>query len=242
MHKFGLIGKTLGYSFSKSYFEDFFQKENIDATYQNFELEKIEEIQAIFQIENLVGLNVTIPYKEEIIPYLDEISEEASLIGAVNVVKIIDGKKIGFNSDAFGFHQMIKPFLTNKHERAIIFGTGGASKAVEFVFKSLGVDVIYVSRNPKGEKQYSYAEVNNHMLNACKVIVNCTPVGTFPNIDDKIEIPYHFLTEDHLVVDLIYNPEETAFLRESKLNGVTILNGKSMLIHQAQKAWEIWGK
>lgn len=242
MLKFGLVGKTLKHSFSKSFFESLFESEKIDASYENFELEEITAIESVFQNKNLKGLNVTIPYKQEIIPFLDEVSEEVKQIGAVNVVQFHSGKRIGHNTDAFGFHQMIKPFLTNKHERALIIGTGGASKAVSHVFKSLGVDVIYISRNPKGEKQFSYEEMNQYMLNACKVIVNATPVGTFPNVEDEIEFPYEHLTEDHLVIDLIYNPSETVFLRKSKMEGATILNGESMLKHQALKAWEIWNK
>jgi shikimate dehydrogenase len=240
MHNYGLIGKTLSHSFSKTFFTDFFEKKSIIGTFSNFELESIEDIKKLFNSNNLSGLNVTIPYKENVIPYLDELSEEANYIGAVNVIQFKNGKKIGHNSDAFGFHQSIKPFLTNLHERALIIGTGGASKAVEYVFKSLGIDVIKISRNPKGEKQFSYEEINNHMLNACKVIVNCTPVGTYPNIEDVIPFPFEHLTKDHLVVDLIYNPKKTKFLQLSESNGATILNGESMLHQQALKAWEIW--
>lgn len=241
MSKFGLVGKKLGHSFSKSYFEEKFQKEGLEHTFQNFELPVIEEIWNIFSIPDLKGFSVTIPYKEQIIPFLDSLSEEAAEIGAVNCVRLTeDGKKIGYNTDAFGFHQMIKPFLTNEHERAIILGTGGASKAVASVLKNIGLDVLWISRNPKNEKEFPYEAINEYMLRACKVVVNCTPVGTFPNVDDCVPFPFEFLTESHLCIDLIYNPEETKFLRESRSKGATTLNGLSMLKEQANKAWEIW--
>lgn len=240
MRKFGLLGKTLNYSFSKSFFTNFFENENIDAVYDNYEIQSVNEVEELFLMNDFSGLNVTIPYKEQVIPFLDEVSETANSIGAVNVIQFLNGKKIGHNTDAYGFHQSIKPFLTNKHERALILGTGGASKAVSYVFKSLGVDVIHISRNPEGNKQFSYEDINEHMLKACKVIVNCTPVGTFPNVEESVYFPFEHLTDEHLVIDLIYNPTETLFLRESKRFGATTLNGESMLKHQALKAWEIW--
>lgn len=239
MPEFGLVGKTLGHSFSKSYFEEKFQREGIESTFKNFELAEITQIETVFSISDLKGLSVTIPYKEVIIPYLDGLSEEAAAIGAVNCISFQNGKKTGHNTDAFGFHQMIKPFLTNEHERAIILGTGGASKAVAYVLKKIGLNVISVSRNPQNG-QFSYDQINEHMLKACKVVVNCTPLGTFPDVDACVPFPFEFLTESHLCIDLIYNPEETKFLKESKTNGATTLNGLSMLKEQANKAWEIW--
>jgi len=239
MYNYGLLGKTLGHSFSKAFFENYFSENNIAAVYSNFELTDIVEIESVFE-QNISGLNVTIPYKELVIPFLDELSEEARRIGAVNVIQFKNGKRIGHNTDAFGFHQSIKPFLTNMHERAILLGTGGASKAVEFVFKSIGLDVIHISRNPSGNKQFSYSEVNEHMVKACKVIVNCTPLGTFPKIDECVDFPFQFLTKDHLVVDLIYNPKKTKFLEQAQHYDATILNGESMLMEQALKSWEIW--
>jgi shikimate dehydrogenase len=206
-----------------------------------FELETIEKVKAILNDDSISGLNVTVPYKIEIIPFLDEIDPVAKTIGAVNVVAFKEGKTVGFNTDAYGFQQSIKPFLTFKHERALILGTGGASKAVEYVFKQIGIDVLYISQNPNGRsKHFSYSEINEHMVNACKVIVNCTPVGTFPNIAACIDFPFQHLTADHLVIDLIYNPAKTKFLVESEKNGATILNGESMLKEQALKSWEIW--
>lgn len=240
MRKFGLLGKHLDYSFSKAFFTEKFEREGIDATFSNFEIATIEEVTAILASADLAGLTVTIPYKETIIPFLDELSETARKIGAVNVVEFRDGKTIGHNTDAFGFHQSIKPFLTNLHERALILGTGGASKAVAAVFESIGVDVIWISRSPKNDLEFSYDSINEHMLRACKVIINCTPVGTFPAIDACVPFPFEFLTPDHLVIDLIYNPEQTKFLRESANAGATTLNGLSMLREQALKAWQIW--
>lgn len=239
MIRFGLIGKSLGHSFSKKFFTDFFRENSIDATYENIEVPTADDLSAVLN-DNFVGFNVTIPYKEAIIPFLDELSPEAKEIGAVNVVKKENGRLIGYNSDAFGFHQSIKPFLTNQHERAIVFGTGGASKAVIHVLKSLGVDVITVTRNPTSENEFAYEEVNEFMLKACKLLVNCTPVGTFPNVDECLTIPYEYLTEEHLAVDLIYNPAVTKFLQKAKENGATILNGESMLKQQALKAWKLW--
>jgi len=238
MKNYGLLGKSLGHSFSKSFFESYFKKNGIDAIYSNIELSTIKEIEEIGDSFN--GLNVTIPYKEEVIQYLDDISDEARQIGAVNVVQFVGGKKIGHNTDAFGFHQSIKPFLTNKHERAIILGTGGASKAVEYVLKQIGLDVIFISRTPCGENQFGYDDINEHMLKACKLIVNTTPVGTYPEIDDCVPFPFEFISEDHLVVDLIYNPSKTTFLRKSEEQHASIINGETMLKQQALKSYEIW--
>jgi shikimate dehydrogenase len=240
MKNYGLVGKTLTHSFSKDFFARFFEKKQIEATYENFELSKIEEILPIFETNSLSGLNVTLPYKTEIIPFLDELSFEASEIGAVNTIVFKNGKSIGHNTDAFGFHQSVKPFLTFHHERALILGTGGASKAVAYVLKNLGIEVLYISRNPEAENQFAYEDINKYMLEACKLVVNCTPVGTFPNVADCPEFPFEFLSEEHLVVDLIYNPEKTIFLQKSEEKAATILNGKAMLDQQALRAWELW--
>jgi shikimate dehydrogenase len=241
MKRFGLIGKSLAHSFSPNFFKNYFEQNAVDASYELFDMETIEKVKAILSNESISGLNVTIPYKVEIIPFLDEIDAVAKSIGAVNVVAFKEGKTVGFNTDAYGFQQSIKPFLTFKHERALILGTGGASKAIEYVFKKIGIDVLFISQNPKGKpKHFSYEEINNHMLNACKVIVNCTPVGTYPNNEDCVEFPFQFLSPDHLVIDLIYNPSKTKFLVEAEKNGATILNGESMLKEQALKSWEIW--
>ena len=241
MNNFGLLGKSLGYSFSKKFFDDYFSKNSIEGKFDNYEIPTIDLVSKVFQ-NNLKGLTITIPYKEAIIPFLDEITAVAKEIGAVNVIQFKNGKKIGHNSDAYGFQQSIKPFLTNLHERALILGTGGASKAVAYVFNSLGIDVIFCSRNPSGPKEFSYDLLNEHMVNACKVVVNCTPIGTFPNSNESVDFPFQHLTKDHLVVDLIYNPAKTKFLQKAEEVGATILNGESMLKEQALKAWEIWNE
>ncbi len=238
--RFGLVGKRLDYSFSKTFFTDFFEKNKLNYTYENIEIPDISEIKSILESGKFSGLNVTIPYKESIIPFLDELSPEAKAIGAVNTVSFENGKAIGHNTDAFGFQQSIKPFLDNRHERAMILGTGGASKAIAYVLNNIGLNVIFISRNPKGENQFSYADVNQNMVNACKMIVNCTPIGTFPNVDEKPDFPMGFVTDNHFVVDLIYNPEKTRFLIEAEAKGAMILNGYSMLKEQALKAFDLW--
>lgn len=240
MRKFGLLGKKLDYSFSKTYFTDFFEQNNIDATYENIEVADVKSWFESKQHADFAGFSVTIPYKETIIPLLDELSPEAQAIGAVNAVKNEGGKWIGYNTDAFGFGQSIKPFLNNNHERALILGTGGASKAVAYVLRNIGLEVIFASRNPTESNQFSYDSINEYMVNACKMIVNCTPIGTFPKTTEKPDFPTALLTEKHLVVDLIYNPEKTQLLQEAEAKGALVLNGYSMLKEQAKKAWEIW--
>jgi shikimate dehydrogenase len=242
VRKFGLIGRSLGHSFSREFFTAKFAAEGAEASYSNIELAEMGGIRAVLDSGEWSGLNVTFPYKTAVISFLDELSQEAREIGAVNTIAFRNGRTIGHNTDAFGFAQSIKPFLTNRHERALLIGTGGASKAVAYVFRNLGIDVLHVSRNPQGLKEFPYEAVNEHMLRACKVVVNCTPVGTFPDVNQSVPFPFHFLTDEHLVIDLIYNPEKTAFLRLSEENGAAILNGASMLKEQALKAWEIWNR
>ena len=240
MKVYGLVGKTLQHSFSADFFSDYFVTENIVAKYQNFELAAIEDIQSVFDLKP-AGLNVTIPYKERVIPFLDELDPIAEKIGAVNTIVFDGDKKIGYNTDAFGFKQAIKPFLNNPHERALNFGTGGAAKAVESVLKEIGVDVIFISRDPLGKnKHFNYSEVNLQMLNACKLMVNCTPVGTFPNSADYLPLPYEGIGKDHLVIDLIYNPKKSMFLQKAEGQGATIMNGEGMLKAQAMKSWSLW--
>ena len=240
MKVYGLVGKTLQHSFSADFFSDYFVTENIFAKYQNFELAVIEDIQSVFDLKP-AGLNVTIPYKESVIPFLDGLDPIAEKIGAVNTIVFDGDKKIGYNTDAFGFKQAIKPFLNNQHERAIIFGTGGAAKAVASVLKEIGVDVIFISRDPHGKnKHFNYSEVNLQMLNACKLMVNCTPVGTFPNSADFLPLPYEGISNDHLVIDLIYNPKKSIFLQKAENQGATIMNGEGMLKAQAMKSWSLW--
>lgn len=240
MKVYGLVGKTLQHSFSANFFSAYFVNENIVAKYQNFELKTIEDIQSVFDLQP-AGLNVTIPYKESVIPFLDELDPIAEKIGAVNTIVFDGDKKIGYNTDAFGFKQAIKPFLNNQHERALIFGTGGAAKAVASVLKEIGVDVLFISRNPLGKnKHFNYSEVNLQMLNACKLMVNCTPVGTFPNSSDYLPLPYEGIGKDHLVIDLIYNPIKSMFLQKAESQGATIMNGEGMLKAQAMKSWSLW--
>jgi shikimate dehydrogenase len=240
MKVYGLVGNTLQHSFSANFFSAYFVTENIVAKYQNFELAAIEDIQSVFDLKP-AGLNVTIPYKESVIPFLDELDPIAEKIGAVNTIVFDGDKKIGFNTDAFGFKQAIKPFLNNQHERALIFGTGGAAKAVASVLKEIGVDVIFISRDPLGKnKHFNYSEVNLQMLNACKLMVNCTPVGTFPNSSDYLPLPYEGIGKDHLVIDLIYNPIKSMFLQKAENQGATIMNGEGMLKAQAMKSWSLW--
>lgn len=242
MHNFGLIGKSLAHSFSKSFFENKFSEKNLkDYYYQNFEIEKIEEIKTVLNTDNFFGFNVTNPYKESIIQFLDELSPEATTIGAVNCVKIINNKKIGFNTDAYGFGQSIKPFLDTSHERALILGTGGASKAVAFSLKNIGVELFFVSRSEKkNTKTFFYNELNERVMDAFKLIINTTPLGLYPNINRAPPLPYHLFTSNHMAYDLIYNPEQTLFLKQAKEKGAVTINGLSMLQLQAEKSWEIW--
>lgn len=239
MKKFGLIGKNIAYSFSESYFNDKFRKESIlDSAYQLFDLKSISEIDELFQLENLKGFNVTIPYKEEIISYLDELSPEAGKIGAVNCVKIQNNKKIGFNTDAVGFENSLKPLLEKHHQKALILGDGGAAKAVKFALTKLDIEFKSVTR--KGELKFS--DLNQEIISTHQLIINCTPVGTFPDLETSPDIPYEFLTDSHLLYDLIYNPEKTKFLQLGETQGAKIKNGYEMLVLQAEKSWEIWNQ
>jgi len=243
MKKFGLIGKNLSHSFSKQYFEQKFGKEGItDASYSLFELVEIGEFTALVTEHELSGLNVTIPYKEAILPYLDEIDEEAKAIGAVNTIQFTKSGLKGFNTDVIGFRNSIKPFLENIHTRALILGTGGAAKAVAYVLESLGIKITYVSRNPKAENELSYADINSFVMKHHLLIVNTTPIGTFPNITEAPELPYEYLTEQHFLYDLVYNPSETQFLQHAKAAGAIAINGEQMLKIQAEEAWKIWEK
>ncbi len=242
MKSFGLIGRSLQHSFSKDYFDKKFIKEKIqDCEYALFELSKIEEIKFLTQNNpQLRGLNVTIPYKESVIPFLDEIDAESKEIGAVNTIKILNGKLKGYNTDVIGFRNSIKPFLENIHTRALILGSGGASKAIANVLKKLGIQVLFVSRNPKGDHQISYADINEYVIKHHLLIINTTPLGTFPNVEEMPTLPYHLLTPQHFLYDLVYNPTETQFLKKGKEKGAICINGEQMLKIQAEEAWKIW--
>ena len=247
MQKYGLIGYPLGHSFSKNYFNQKFESENIDATYLNFEIPNIKDLKTVLK-ENpeLNGLNVTIPYKEQVIPYLDDLDEDARLIGAVNVIKFtkgIFGKKLkGYNSDIIGFTQSIQPLLQPHHQKALILGTGGASKAVYHGLKNLGIESIFVSRTHKADDMLTYEELTPEIMAEYTVIVNSTPVGMFPKVDFCPNIPYELLTPNHLLYDLLYNPNVTLFMKKGEAQGAVVKNGLEMLLLQAFAAWEIWNR
>jgi len=245
MRRFGLIGYPLSHSFSKIYFTEKFEKLGLsDAQYELFPLKSIDELpQLLSKHPDLRGLNVTIPYKEQVIPFLHELDETAAAVGAVNTILI--GEKLrGFNTDVYGFRQSIKPFLTSKHERALILGTGGASKAVHHVLKTIGIDCGFVTRDktkvPPGALAFHYEELNEHVMRAFKLIVNTTPLGMQPDANSFPPLPYAHLDAEHLLYDLVYNPAETEFMKRGKQNGAQVMNGLDMLRLQAEKAWEIW--
>ena len=242
--KFGLIGKNISYSFSKKYFTEKFSQDLFDdCTYENFDIPTIEEFPNILKNNpDLKGLNVTIPYKETIIPYMDTLSEKAFKIGAVNVIRFTKkGNLKGYNSDWYGFKKSLEPLLQTHHKKALILGTGGAAKAVAYALEQLGIFYSYVSREAS-ENTIDYSRINATTFDNYQIIINCTPLGTSPNIKEFPPIPYTFFTEKHIAFDLIYNPEETQFLKKAKKKGAVIKNGKEMLIFQAEKAWKIWNK
>lgn len=238
---FGLIGKNIPYSFSKAYFTTKFSALGLhDCSYENFDLPDIDAFPTLLKNNpNLKGLNVTIPYKEAIIPYLDGIDSVAGKIGAVNTIKFEKKGLVGYNTDIYGFLISLEPHLKTHHQKAFILGTGGASKAVAHVLSGLGITYLFVARQPV-DNQLSYDELDQSKMEAHTLIVNCTPLGTYPNIEDKPKIPYQFLTGNHLLFDLIYNPEKTSFLLEGEKRGASICNGQNMLELQAEKAYEIW--
>ena len=238
---FGLIGRNISYSFSRGYFQEKFRKLGLEQhQYQNFDLADITEFPAVIRDQQqLCGLNVTIPYKEAVIPYLSALDPVANAIGAVNTIKFTSDGLVGFNTDAYGFQQALIPLQKPHHSHALILGTGGASKAIAHVLEEQQISYRYVSRNPRDE-QLSYKELSSAVIAECTLIINCTPLGTWPEVEAKPDIPYHLLGAKHLLFDLIYNPEKTAFLTEGEQRGCTIANGLKMLELQAEKAWEIW--
>ncbi|HEU0137749.1 MAG TPA: shikimate dehydrogenase [Flavobacterium sp.] len=238
---FGLVGQNIEYSFSRNYFTEKFRQENIAAEYRNFDISDIAHLPQIIGLEqNLAGFNVTIPYKESIIPFLDKLSETAAKIGAVNTVKITaDGQLIGHNTDWSGFLKSLQPLLLPHHKRALILGTGGSSKAVAFALSQLHIDFDFVSRTPSAQ-HLSYNELTVEVMAGHQILVNCTPVGTFPDVDAAPPIPFEYINAEYLVIDLIYNPAETTFLRKASASGAIIKNGYEMLVFQAEQAWEIW--
>jgi len=242
MKIFGLVGKDIAYSFSQKYFSDKFKKENRnDCIYKNFDIpDSTYFTQIIKKNKNIKGLNVTIPYKQEIIPYLDKLSRKAEEIGAVNCIKITKKNKLkGYNTDIYGFKKSLLTLLQPHHTHALIFGTGGASKAVAYVLEKLNISYKYVSRNPQ-ENNFSYNNLSKNVIEQHTLLINCTPTGTFPTIENAPQVNYNYLSNKHLVFDLIYNPNQTKFLKLAKENGSTTKNGYDMLVYQAEKSWEIW--
>lgn len=244
MDKYGLIGFPLGHSFSRNFFNEKFENEGIKAKYINFEIPQIEDLPEILASNpELKGLNVTIPYKQKVMAYLDELSPEAKAIGAVNVIRVSHkGKDVvlkGFNSDVIGFTRSIEPMLEPAHKKALILGTGGASKAIEYGLKTLGLETLFVSRTKK-ENTITYEEVTPEIIKEYNVIVNCTPLGMYPKADTCPDIPYEAMDGHTILYDLIYNPDETLFLTNGAKYGTTTKNGLEMLLLQAFASWEFW--
>ena len=244
MDKYGLIGYPLGHSFSISYHNQRFADEGINAKYVNFEIASIDELAEVLGSNpELKGLNVTIPYKEKVMEFLDYISPEARAIGAVNVIKVIhDGKDIilkGYNSDVIGFTQSIEPMLEECHKKALILGTGGASKAINYGLKALGLETVYVSRYERPDT-IQYDKITPEVVREYNVIVNCTPVGMYPHSDECPQLPYEAMDEHNILYDLIYNPDETLFMKRGAQYGAQTKNGLEMLLLQAFASWEFW--
>jgi shikimate dehydrogenase len=246
MDKYGLIGYPLVHSFSIGYFNEKFKSEGIDATYVNFEIPTIDDFPEIIDTNpDLRGLNVTIPYKEKVISYLDMLSPEARAIGAVNVIKVIHkGKNTllkGYNSDVIGFTQSIEPLLKAHHKKALILGTGGASKAIDYGLRSLGIKTVKVSRYER-TNTILYENITPELIKEYNVIVNCTPCGMYPHADDCPQLPYEAMDEHTLLYDLIYNPDETLFMKKGQEHGATVKNGLEMLLLQAFANWNFWNE
>jgi shikimate dehydrogenase len=243
MNIYGLVGRSLSHSFSEKYFTEKFEKENITGCqYRNFEFKDLTTgIEKLKNDPDLKGLNVTIPYKTEIIPFLDELSEECKQINAVNCIKITDGKWKGFNTDITGFERSFVPHLKSFHQKALILGTGGASNAVAFVLGKLNIDFLKVSRKKDSSTVISYEEVPE-IFNQFQILINTTPLGTYPNVNECLTLPYELITGQYYFFDLIYNPAKTLFLSLAEKNGATIENGKEMLVIQAEESWRIWNE
>jgi len=241
MAKYGLIGNNIGYSFSKTFFTIKFERENSQDSYSNFDIPSVEQLLDVLkENKDIKGLNVTIPYKQSVMPLLDRIDKEAIAIGAVNTIKINNkGKLIGYNTDHYGFAKALMDFLPIKEKKALVLGTGGACKAITFVLKAMNFEITKVSRT-KSETTISYSDLNKSIISENFLIINCTPLGTFPDIHKFPEIPYEYLTKDHLAFDLTYNPRETEFMKKSKSQGARVSNGFKMLEYQAKKSLAIW--
>lgn len=242
--RFGLIGRHIDYSFSRGYFTTKFKNENLDYVYVNFDLEHISELPHIIeQSTDLKGLNVTIPYKEAIIPILDGMDKRARAIGAVNTIRITDQKQlIGYNTDYLGFKKSLQNHLLPKHKSALILGTGGASKAVAYALKTMNIPYDFVSRSLNSAAKFLYSDLTEAIIEAYPIIINCTPIGTYPKVNECPDIPYEGIGPQHICYDLIYNPEQTKFLSCGQIQGALTLNGLEMLHIQAEEAWKIWMK
>ncbi len=241
-YKYGLVGRNISYSFSRSYFKAKFEKEGItNSEYVNFDIETLEDFPNLLaNDDNIKGFNVTIPYKESVREYVDFIAKDAEEIGAINTIKVLTDKKLkGYNTDVYGFELALKLKLKKTHQKALVFGTGGASKAVIYVLKKLKISYLLVSRNPT-ENQISYTAIDEELLKEYTLLINTTPLGTYPKTNELPKIPYKHLTPTHYLFDLVYNPPLTAFLKQGKAQGAIIQNGLKMLEYQAEKAWGIW--
>lgn len=241
MHKYGLIGKNIDYSFSKNYFSEKFNDEKIEATYENFDCATFKDVSHLLSKKvDCSGFNVTIPYKQSIISLMSEMNKHAEVIGAVNTVKRMpNGRLKGFNTDHIGFIESIKPYLTKDHKSALILGTGGSSKAIAYALERRDISFKYVSRKPTAD-QLGYQDINGALLAQYTIIINCTPVGTHPNVKEAPKLPYRLINSQHLLYDLVYNPAETQFLKNGKEHGAQTVNGLEMLKLQAEAAWRIW--
>ncbi|NVK52570.1 MAG: shikimate dehydrogenase [Flavobacteriaceae bacterium] len=240
---FGLLGRNISYSFSSGYFNEKFNDLGLkNHRYINFDIPTINDFSSLPK-QKVNGMNVTIPYKEEIIPFLDEIDDEAAEIGAVNTIKFLaDGRLRGYNTDVFGFKKSLLPLLESHHTKALILGTGGASKAIKHALDILQIQSTFVSRNPENSNQISYKNLTEAIIIEHTIIVNCTPLGTFPETKLFPDIPYQYINAKHLLYDLIYNPSETTFLKKGKEKGAVVKNGLEMLQLQAEKSWQIWNQ
>lgn len=243
MKAYGLIGKSLLHSFSKDYFDRKFEVEKIQGvTYQLYELQGLDQLNELIQRENLIGLNVTIPYKEQVIGYIDEIEPNANRIGAVNCIRIVKGHRIGYNTDYIGFKLSIEGKLKEMQKHAVILGNGGAAKAIKYALNQMGIESVFAVRNKRDLDEIEYQLVDKDFLEKHKIVINCTPLGTYPKIDEFPNIPYQFITNQHLCIDLVYNPKETAFLKRCGANGAEGMNGESMLAFQAEESWKLWNE
>ncbi len=243
---YGLIGMPLGHSFSRSFFTEKFEREGIDAEYRNFELPDVGDLmELIAEYPHLAGLNVTLPYKQAVIPYMDYMSDTASGVGAVNVIRFEragdDLRLGGYNTDTVGFAESLRPLLTPAHTRALVLGSGGASRAVLYALGQLGIEAVVVSRHPS-EGQLSYADLTPGVMDAHRLIVNTTPVGMYPHVDECPDIPYQLLGPGYLCYDVVYNPVETLFMKKAAAQGAEVRNGLEMLHLQALAAWKIWNE